>query len=348
MNAEVQLQLANICIAQLLDEPSELRKHSGASREAELREEYSRERESDRAFYRDQLACMEKRHKQELEALKESYKESNAQLKRQLQIMNTRALEISNSTLGNIVSKIIAYFRREIAENWEKEIRKADYWMMDETLGMVGCIKEGAKSYLNRYFWGIKAKAMKLVWFLYENGSRRLKAIKPYLDQFIGFFTTDGYVVYKVYEKEDHPLQTRSACLTHKRKYKALSYVRSEWQAMKSILKSGVVELSNNLAEQMMCHIKMKLKNCLNIGVKDRQWTWLLCAPLLKATVQRTSFPYDISGSSWINYRIELHFCPVIAGYEVKLIFLTVDNLNHKPLISNRILTQGGNVDGYK
>jgi hypothetical protein len=134
-------------------------------------------------------------------------------------MLKDRALEISDSTLGNIVHKIIAYFRGEMAESWEKEIQKADYWMMDETPGMVGCIKGGTKSYLNRYFWGIKAKAMKLVWFLYENGSRGLKAIKPYLDQFIGFFTTDGYVVYKVYEKEDHPLQTRSACLTHIRRY---------------------------------------------------------------------------------------------------------------------------------
>ena len=36
MNTEIQLQLANIRIAQLLDELSELRKHSGASHEAEL------------------------------------------------------------------------------------------------------------------------------------------------------------------------------------------------------------------------------------------------------------------------------------------------------------------------
>lgn len=35
---------------------------------------------------------------------------------------------------------------------------------------------------------------------------------------------------------------------------------------MKNILKNGTVELSNNLSEQMMRHIKMNLKNCLNIG----------------------------------------------------------------------------------
>ena len=83
---------------------------------------------------------------------------------------------------------------------------KIDTWQMREL------------TYFKRYFWGIKAKALKLCWFLYENGSRGLKAIKPFLDQFIGFFTTDGYVVYKAYDGKDTPNQIRSACLTHIRR----------------------------------------------------------------------------------------------------------------------------------
>ena len=117
--------------------------------------------------------------------------------------MNTR-VEISDSTLGNIVHKIISYFRSQMAESWEKEIQKADYWMMDETPALVGCVKDGVKSFFKRYFWEIKAKTLKLAWFLYENGSRGIKAIKPYLDEFIAFFTTDGYVVYKIYKKKNH------------------------------------------------------------------------------------------------------------------------------------------------
>lgn len=74
------------------------------------------------------------------------------------------------------------------------------------------------KSYFKRYFWGTKAQMVKLVWFLYENGSRGLSAIKPFLDQFVGFFTTDGYVVYKAYDGENTPNQIRIACLTHIRR----------------------------------------------------------------------------------------------------------------------------------
>ena len=38
---------------------------------------------------------------------------------------------------------------------------------------------------------------------------------------------------------------------------------------MQTILQDGNLELSNNLAEQMMRHIKQNLKNCLNIGSED-------------------------------------------------------------------------------
>lgn len=38
---------------------------------------------------------------------------------------------------------------------------------------------------------------------------------------------------------------------------------------VKRIMQDGNLELSNNLAEQMMRHIKLNLKNCLNIGSED-------------------------------------------------------------------------------
>jgi len=68
-----------------------------------------------------------------------------------------------------------------------------------------------------------------------------IKAIKPYLDKFSGFFIEE--------------INTT--------------------QAMKNILKNGTVELSNNLAEQMMRHIKINLKNCLNIATL---FVLLLCS----------------------------------------------------------------------
>lgn len=269
----------------------------------------------------------------------------NTPFTRIVEKLSHMGLNMNDKTLGIIVHKIITHIRKEMKEVWENTIKKAHNWMLDETPGLVGVKQEnGIRKYLKRYFWGIKANVQKLVWFIYEHGSRGLKAIRQFLDNFIGFFTTDGYVVYKVYEDDDeHPDQHRSACLTHirrkfvesleenhelsmwfideigklfgiehdckKAKYtaeqilaerlkrskrimdrikekferyakvnykglgtltkKALKYIKTEWPAMQTILQDGNLELSNNLAEQMMRHIKMNLKNCLNIGSED-------------------------------------------------------------------------------
>ena len=47
---------------------------------------------------------------------------------------------------------------------------------------------------------------------------------------------------------------------------RALKYIQREWEAMKNVLQFGDAELSNNLCEQMMRHIKINLKNSQNIG----------------------------------------------------------------------------------
>lgn len=50
---------------------------------------------------------------------------------------------------------------------------------------------------------------------------------------------------------------------------KVLRYAYNEWKAMETELKNGAVEISNNLAEQMMRHIKQNPKNSMNIGSEE-------------------------------------------------------------------------------
>ena len=71
---------------------------------------------------------------------------------------------------------------------------------------------------MTKYLWGIRANKQKLSWFIYDNGSRGRKVIRPFLDKFRGYFTTDGYIVYKMYEKDLDSPQKRCACLTHIRR----------------------------------------------------------------------------------------------------------------------------------
>ena len=76
--------------------------------------------------------------------------------------------------------------------------------MIDETPGLVGCEDaDGNRVYRKKYFWSITAKVLKLSWLFYEEGSRGAKAIKPYLEKFIGFYTTDRYVCCKVFDMTD-------------------------------------------------------------------------------------------------------------------------------------------------
>lgn len=104
-------------------------------------------------------------------------------------------LRMSKSTLGDKVHRAIEYMRGKMKEWWEKAMLKAGYWMIDETLGLVGCEDgQGNRTYKKKYFWSITAKTLKLSWPFYEEGSRGAKAIRPYLEKFIGFYTTDGYV----------------------------------------------------------------------------------------------------------------------------------------------------------
>lgn len=261
-----------------------------------------------------------------------------------------QGFNISKSTLGDNIHRVLAWLRDKMSDAWRDAIRTAKYWMMDETTALVGCEDEetGPRAYLKKYIWVIRANLMKLVWFIYESGGRGAKAIEGFLNDFIGFYTTDGYVVYKVFDTpndDKSKSRHRSSCAVHQRRYfvdaleedsvgamwfineynklfaiehnckradltseqrlqerlksgstrdiltgmearlqsyeetgyaecgtlmtRALKYMRAEWDALQTVLVNGDVELSNNLAEQMMRHIKMNLKTASNIGSED-------------------------------------------------------------------------------
>ena len=67
--------------------------------------------------------------------------------------------------------------------------------------------------------------------------------------------------------KEFYMQQMKEQAERHKEE---LKHLREEnLENVKRIMQDGNLELSNNLAEQMMRHIKLNLKNCLNIGSED-------------------------------------------------------------------------------
>lgn len=128
-------------------------------------------------------------------------------------------IHISDSTLGNIAHRCISYLKKAMEAIWKAELYLTNYWMIDETTALVGTLdKNGVKCFATQYLWGIRANKLRLCWFIYDKGSRGRNVIKPYLDKFKGYFTTDGYIVYKLYDKIEDANQIRCACMTHIRR----------------------------------------------------------------------------------------------------------------------------------
>lgn len=152
-------------------------------------------------------------------------------------------LKISSSVLGKHVHNAIDWMSSKLEEYWLAEVRKSWILMLDEMRVLVGCADEETRErhYKNRYMWGIRANSVNLACFLYENGSRGAAAIRPFLDGFLGFYTTDGYVVYKIFdsreaaegsEAEGVKKGRRSACLVHIRRGFVEAVIENEAEAM--------------------------------------------------------------------------------------------------------------------
>ena len=151
-----------------------------------------------------------------------------------LKKLRNRGLKVSKSVLGEHVHKAIAWLKEKLQPFWSSLVRKSWILMIDETRTLVGCKDEETeeRKYKNKYMWGLRANSVNLAWFLYEDGSRGAEAIRPFLDGFLGFYTTDGYAVYKIFDSKEEASKEekdgkgekeekgrRSACMVHIRSY---------------------------------------------------------------------------------------------------------------------------------
>ncbi|MCE5225085.1 MAG: transposase [Porphyromonadaceae bacterium] len=68
------------------------------------------------------------------------------------------------------------------------------------------------------FVYKYKLEDMKLVYYLYEEGSRVRKVIGNFLSGFKGAIKTDGYNAYKIFEGETEENITRTGCMAHVRR----------------------------------------------------------------------------------------------------------------------------------
>ena len=165
-------------------------------------------------------------------------------------------LNMNEKTLRVIVHKIISYIRKEMKDVWEATIKKTHNWMIDEILEPLEENHSLSIWFIDEIgrLFGIGHDCKKAGLTADQVLVERLQRSKPIMDRIKEKFERFARLNYK-----------GLGALTKK----DLKYIKTEWSAMQTILQDGNLELSNNLAEQMMRHIKLNLKNCLNIGSED-------------------------------------------------------------------------------
>lgn len=157
--------------------------------------------------------------------------------------LHHQGLKIPKSVIGEHLHRAIEWLSNKLEAFWQAEVRRSWILMLDETRVLVGCTDPETKerTYKDKYMWGIRANSVNLSYFIYEDGSRGAKVIRPFLDGFLGFYTTDGYVVYKVFDSKDEADEDaekqqkkgrRSACLVHIRRVFVDAIIENEPEAM--------------------------------------------------------------------------------------------------------------------
>lgn len=126
---------------------------------------------------------------------------------------------LSRSTLNRYLHMGIRAIREKLEELFRNEVKDTDYLMIDETCALIGMVKNDQKSFKKKYIWAFYAHLKKMVYYLYEEGSRARKVVTDFLDTFCGYISSDGYVAYSVFDDaEKYPEIIRCGCWTHARR----------------------------------------------------------------------------------------------------------------------------------
>ena len=126
---------------------------------------------------------------------------------------------LSRSSLNRYLHMGIRAIREKLEELFRNEVKDTDYLMIDETCALIGMVKNDQKSFKKKYIWAFYAHLKKMVYYLYESGSRARKVVTGFLDTFCGYISSDGYVAYSVFDDaEKYPEIIRCGCWTHARR----------------------------------------------------------------------------------------------------------------------------------
>ena len=168
-----------------------------------------------------------------MEVIEHRYKyQFHLPVQRQVEMLASYGLKISKSTLNHWLHKVIKQLCPLEDAIKNQLLEAGSYLFCDETSELV-CVKDAKTSemhYRKKYVWGIVNNVKKLVYYLYEEGSRAGKVIGKSLP-ILGD-------LYSQIESLYHDKLTRYSDLLRK----AINYAYHEWKAVVRYIENGNLE----------------------------------------------------------------------------------------------------------
>jgi len=190
-------------------------------------------------------------------------------------------LRIGESAFVANVHRVLAHLRGRMLNAWERSVKSSSCLNIDETAVLVRCDGDGddgkgnpKKRYRKRYMWVFLSQMDGMVLFRYEDGSRGLKAVKDFMENYIGVYTTDGYVVYKVLEigpdADGKGGRVRTACLVHIRRYFVMAIEEDPQAALELLYEiNRIFVLERGFKEQGLSPEDRSIRRRANGSVAD-------------------------------------------------------------------------------
>lgn len=109
----------------------------------------------------------------------------------------------SSSTVLNWVHRHIQELDKLDAPLRSILLSEGSFLFCDETTELVKVLNQttGKFEYRKQYIYGIKNPALKVAYYLYDRGSRSIEVAGKFFKAFFGRITTDGYNVYKLFDR---------------------------------------------------------------------------------------------------------------------------------------------------
>jgi len=167
--------------------------------------------------------------------------------------MCNEKMSICRQTIGNwfqkgadFLKELLPYLKGELLKNMSF-IHSDETWcrVRIELPQIVGKFK-----YVKRYIWVLVNEATKVVYYLYDNGSRGGQVIRNFLGGFKGSLQTDAYAAYRFFDKEEVGIE-HIICMAHVRaKFKYAQTTGQDSRADYFLERIGAlygIELENRL-----------------------------------------------------------------------------------------------------